>query len=161
MKNKGFTLIELLVVISIISLLSSVVLVSIQDAREKAIQTKFDQEFLGLRTAIELARADNRGEYPSYIQTSGTGGADIIYYLWRGGYLTEKTIETPTGWSLGDVHPTTMITCGSPGPSSNKYALYVTSPGDVSSNIPKMYYYNDGYVEYYGEESGYYRCIEF
>jgi prepilin-type N-terminal cleavage/methylation domain-containing protein len=35
-KNKGFTLIELLVVISIISLLSSVVMASINDSRERA-----------------------------------------------------------------------------------------------------------------------------
>lgn len=56
MKQKGFTLIELLVVISIISLLSSVVLASLNSAREKArlgASRSFESGFY--RVAAELA----------------------------------------------------------------------------------------------------------
>jgi prepilin-type N-terminal cleavage/methylation domain-containing protein len=62
-KQKGFTLIELLVVISIIALLSSIVLVSIKSAREKAILTKTVSEMKSLHTAIELYK-NQFGVYP-------------------------------------------------------------------------------------------------
>ncbi len=62
-RNKGFTLIELLVVISIIGMLSSVVLVSLQSARVKARETKLFVEVKELQKALELYRLDN-GSYP-------------------------------------------------------------------------------------------------
>jgi type II secretion system protein G len=61
--NKGFTLIELLVVISIIGLLSSVVLASLQDVRQKAKNSKTVQDVMQLRTALELYNSDY-GKYP-------------------------------------------------------------------------------------------------
>lgn len=60
----GFTLIELLVVISIVSLLSSVVLSSLNGARKKVSSNKTLSNATGYRTAIELYRADNTG-YPN------------------------------------------------------------------------------------------------
>ncbi len=65
MKNslKGFTLIELMVVISIIGLLSSIVLASLKDARDKANVTKFKAEIRQMISALELYRGDN-GKYP-------------------------------------------------------------------------------------------------
>ncbi len=61
--NKGFTLIELMVVISIIGLLSSIVLASLKDARDKANVTKFKAEIKQMINALELYRGDN-GKYP-------------------------------------------------------------------------------------------------
>ncbi|MFA7216875.1 MAG: prepilin-type N-terminal cleavage/methylation domain-containing protein [Candidatus Paceibacterota bacterium] len=61
--KKGFTLIELLVVISIISLLSSIVLASLNTARIKARDAKRMQDLRQIRTALELYYDDN-GKYP-------------------------------------------------------------------------------------------------
>lgn len=72
MKNKrGFTLIELLVVISIISLLSSIVIASLAQTRDKAYYARALIEFKNIATAVELYRADNNGKYPG--DTTGPG----------------------------------------------------------------------------------------
>jgi prepilin-type N-terminal cleavage/methylation domain-containing protein len=55
-KQKGFTLIELLVVISIVGILSSVVLAATKDVRAKAKNTKFLEDLIQLRNALELYR---------------------------------------------------------------------------------------------------------
>ena len=62
MKNKGFTLIELLVVISIISLLSSVVLSSVNSARNKAKDATVKQEVAQFVNSLNL----NYNDYGSY-----------------------------------------------------------------------------------------------
>jgi len=67
--SKGFTLIELLVVISIISLLSSVVLTSVQSARVKARDAQRITTLVQLERAIELYRSNN-SSYP-YIASPG------------------------------------------------------------------------------------------
>ncbi|HAT68259.1 MAG: hypothetical protein A2481_03760 [Candidatus Yonathbacteria bacterium RIFOXYC2_FULL_47_9] len=57
MKNKnGFTLIELLVVISIIGLLSSVILASLNSARAKALRSKAIQEMRQFATMAVIAQ---------------------------------------------------------------------------------------------------------
>jgi type II secretion system protein G len=73
-KNKkgGFTLIELLVVISIISLLSSVVLSSLNDARAKARDARRMSDIKQIQNALEMYRND-KGEYPILsVSTAGT-----------------------------------------------------------------------------------------
>lgn len=61
MKNfkKGFTLIELLVVIAIIGLLASVVLASLQTARDKAADAKVKETLAQLRSQSELYYSNN------------------------------------------------------------------------------------------------------
>ncbi len=62
--NKAFTLIELLVVISIIGLLSSVVLSSLNTARAKARDAQRLTMINQLQKAISLYYFDNNGSYP-------------------------------------------------------------------------------------------------
>ncbi len=52
--NRGFTLIELLVVISIISLLSSIVLTSVNSARAKARDARKQADFHAISIALQL-----------------------------------------------------------------------------------------------------------
>ena len=59
-RARGFTLVELLVVIAIISLLSSIVLASLGQAREKAKIAKVRQELTQMRTALYLFLDDKR-----------------------------------------------------------------------------------------------------
>ena len=61
--RRGFTLIELLVVIAIIGILSSVVMVSLNTAREKARDTQRAANIRSLTNAVELYRTDT-GTFP-------------------------------------------------------------------------------------------------
>jgi len=54
MKNKGFTLIELLVVIAIIGILSSVVLASLNNARNKGKDASAKGSLSSIRAAAEI-----------------------------------------------------------------------------------------------------------
>lgn len=69
-KTRGFTLIELLVVISILGLLSSIVLVSVQRAKRKAYYTRGELEAREIGTAMELYALDNNERYPCDIGRS-------------------------------------------------------------------------------------------
>ena len=75
--RKGFTLIELLVVISIIGLLSSVVLVSLNSARTKARDANKLQTARSIATALELYRSKN-GVYPHEYTNAGTDLAGMV-----------------------------------------------------------------------------------
>lgn len=68
----GFTLVELLVVISIIGLLSSIVLTSVNSARSKARNVREKSDVKQIITALELARSNSpTDQYPE----SAGGGA--------------------------------------------------------------------------------------
>ncbi len=73
-RNKeGFTLIELLVVISIIGLLSSIVLTSVNSARAKARDARRKAEMAELVKALELYY-DAYGKYPPFRPANSCAG---------------------------------------------------------------------------------------
>lgn len=75
-KQRGFTLIELLVVIAIISLLSSIVITSLNSARAKARDARRMSDIKEIHKAIELYRLDHDGLPPDGAEytTSNFGG---------------------------------------------------------------------------------------
>jgi prepilin-type N-terminal cleavage/methylation domain-containing protein len=64
MLQRGFTLVELLVVISIVSLLSSMSLAAMSEARYKANNSAINSQMLQYRNAVELYASDHNGYYP-------------------------------------------------------------------------------------------------
>lgn len=94
--SRGFTLIELLVVISIISLLSSVVLSSLNNARTRARDTKRMLDIKQMVNALEIYRTAV-GNYPS---TSGNWQSHCSGY---GGYAL-----TGSGGYIPNLAPTYM-----------------------------------------------------
>lgn len=71
MKNRGFTLIELLVVIAIIGILASVVLASLNTARDKGANAAARSSLNNARAQAELYYDDNGRTYTT-VCTAGT-----------------------------------------------------------------------------------------
>lgn len=93
---KGFTLIELLVVISIIGMLSSIVLASLKNARDKASDAKIKTQLRSLRPAAELYRDSASGDYGKnygpIVNASNSGGANTIGYGCAEGIFADPKI---------------------------------------------------------------------
>jgi len=87
--KKGFTLIELLVVIAIIGILSSVVLASLNSARQKSRDAKRVSDVKQLQLALELY-FDSNGAYPTLTQG--------LAALASGGFIAQVPTP-PTGTS--------------------------------------------------------------
>ena len=122
-EQEGFTLIELLVVISIIGLLSTVVLASLNTARVKARDAQRIAALKEIKKAIELYASDHGGQYPGYLSTptlatneipgSVAGDTRETTYMRSSGGLTEGS---PGGCGYGSPDST-----GSPDPTTHTY----------------------------------------
>ena len=74
-KRRGFTLIELLVVIAIIGLLSTLAVVSLNNARQRSRDAKRLSDVKQMQTALELFYSEN-GSYP--LSDSASAGNILI-----------------------------------------------------------------------------------
>lgn len=103
MRKNGFTLIELLVVIAIIGILSSVVLASLNTAREKANVTKAVAQIREMRTATEMYINDT-GQFPPSCDMGCTASTDPYITNvgnvsgWAGPYFPGGVWDLKTPW---------------------------------------------------------------
>lgn len=94
-REKGFTLIELLVVIAIIGVLASVVLASLNNAREKSRDARRITDVKQIQLALELFfdSAQGASQYPTAVATgcahsgTGSGNAGGLEVLQTNGHL--------------------------------------------------------------------------
>ncbi|HWO07316.1 MAG TPA: prepilin-type N-terminal cleavage/methylation domain-containing protein [Candidatus Paceibacterota bacterium] len=90
----GFTLIELLVVIAIIGILSSVVLASLNSARQKGRDARRVSDLKQLQLALEL-HFDTAGEYPEALSALTPDAIPVVPTDPRGtNYLYNNAIGT-------------------------------------------------------------------
>lgn len=157
-KSLGFTLIELLVVISIISLLSSVVLVTIQDSRNKAKATAYNSYMKEVQKALELYRLENK-QYPLEPCSSRCSiSLENLINNYLSSYISFQdpddsfnfSTNYPYYYVLNNSDTRTLeYSCGSEFAGEEiEYMIYgVTSPRTLGLDFP-IFYNGDRIIEY-------------
>ncbi len=95
--RRGFTLIELLVVIAIIGILSSVVLVSLNSARNKGQDAKIESTLGGVRSAAEIEYSNAT---PNSYLNIFTGVTVTPYLTSLSGLTTFYYTASSTGYAI-------------------------------------------------------------
>ncbi|MBI1975440.1 MAG: prepilin-type N-terminal cleavage/methylation domain-containing protein [Candidatus Vogelbacteria bacterium] len=96
-KNKGFTLIELLVVIAIIGVLSSVVLASLNTARNKGNDAKVKAQLSGVRSAAEVYYSGNNNAYAASVMAAAANPCTGTMFTDTGSGMAAYTNDS-TAW---------------------------------------------------------------
>lgn len=123
--KKGFTLIELLVVVAIISLMSSIVLASLNGARGKAADARVKSQLLSIRNAAEIYYSLNNNSYgpATTINVSGCAAAGSMF------------TNTASGMAavLGAFPAGTLLDCGA---SNSAWSVAATLKGGAIGSGP-------------------------
>lgn len=119
--KRGFTLIELLVVIAIIGILSSVVLASLNSARQKGRDARRISDIKQLQLALELYYdGTGSGEYPA--AAAGTV-ASTLTGLTSGGYISTLPSDPGSNTYTYAAAESDNSTCTTAGEVCSSYVL--------------------------------------
>lgn len=148
-KKGGFTLIELLVVISIIGVLSTIAMTSLNGARMKARDARRLSDMEQIKTALELYYADH-GAYPPMFSGPGSEACSAITSApsgWLSPYM--NTVPADPVWSGSLPHTYEYCQKYSGGFDTQTYVLWASleaSAGNVNSSVwPVGSYRSSGY----------------
>ncbi|MCX6784427.1 MAG: prepilin-type N-terminal cleavage/methylation domain-containing protein [Candidatus Komeilibacteria bacterium] len=147
MNKKGFTLVELLVVIAIIGLLSTIAVVSLSGARNKAVGTKVAADLRTVQSALEAYAADNTNYPTSTVAWASTNianympnmptaptGATYLYCLSANG---QYYLLAATGVTAG-VEPAGLNQTSFTAPAANRCSGG-GQPGAINCSLDTVY----------------------
>ena len=120
--KRGFTLIELLVVIAIIGLLSTLAVVAMSNARQKARDAKRVSDIKQIQSALDLYATDKNG-YPGVEAALELGGTGAV------------CLDNATGFKGSGCADPTYMGLVPKNPSPNGTAYTYTSHGDAANAI--------------------------
>lgn len=128
---RGFTLIELLVVVAIIGVLSSVVLASLNEARERARDSQRLAEMRSLITGLALYR-NEQGRFPSHGPDNGCGTNTCVSQLEDDlvpTYMPQIPIDPSRGDTTSGYRYCLLASAGVPN-QYQQYTLLINLEGD-------------------------------
>ena len=148
--NKGFTLIELLMVIAILGSLSSIILVSLGNARSSAALARTKLEFRSLATAIELYTEDYGGVMPADVNRGLPPGLET--YLSSGNWPNAPWPGSVYDWDNWD----------NPDPGHTGEKIYQISVRfcPMGGPLSACRFPSDAWANNFGINSAVYYCIE-
>ena len=136
MNKKGFTLIELLVVIAIIGLLSTLAVVALSSARQKARDSKRLSDLKQVQTALELYYTDNNG-YPA--ASSVSLGTTNYKCLNSSGFAVQGCASPYMGQVPLDPRNTGSYVYTYTSAASSTYSIQATLEGTVNGLTGTVY----------------------
>lgn len=107
--KRGFTLIELLVVIAIIGILASVVLASLNSARDKGADAAIKSSINNARAQAELHYSNNANTYTTVCTAAG-GIATMLQGATNAGSSAVTCADTAAMWAAQAALKTTPVT---------------------------------------------------